>query len=140
VQGDVVFWDLRGQAPVRAMEVHRSPMTALAVHGHAPLFAWGSHNQFIKVFDFNGNCLNTIRYHDGFLGQVSRAVAHAMSLRCCCCTALALRAPALAALRSLTTPSSRLPRLLWRSASGPSRASPSTRPSRCWRRARPILS
>ena len=25
--------------------------------------------QFIKVFDFNGNCLNTIRYHDGFLGQ-----------------------------------------------------------------------
>ena len=21
------------------------------------------------MFDFNGNCLNTIRYHDGFLGQ-----------------------------------------------------------------------
>jgi hypothetical protein len=135
VQGDVVFWDLRGQAPVRAMEVHRSPMTALAVHGHAPLFAWGSHNQFIKVFDFNGNCLNTIRYHDGFLGQVSRAVAHATSLRCCC-TALAPRAPALAALRSLTTLFPRLSRPLSRSASGPCRASPSTRPSRCLRRAR----
>ena len=49
VQGDVVFWDLRGRAPVSVFEVHRSPMTALAVHGYAPLFASGSHNQFIKV-------------------------------------------------------------------------------------------
>ena len=96
VQGDVVFWDLRGRAPVSVFEVHRSPMTALSVHSYAPLFASGSHNQFIKVnflclpllvtcdrisilmltlvisaqvFDFNGDVLSTIRYHDGFLGQ-----------------------------------------------------------------------
>ena len=49
VTGDVVFWDLRGRAPVQVVEVHRSPMTALAVHNYAPLFASGSHNQFIKV-------------------------------------------------------------------------------------------
>eukprot|EP00937_MAST-01D_sp_MAST-1D-sp2_P006191 g6191.t1 len=69
--GDVVFWDLRGRTPVQVVEVHRSgaPMTALAVHGYAPLFASGSHNQFIKVFDFKGDVLSTIRYHDGFLGQ-----------------------------------------------------------------------
>ena len=31
----------------------------------------GSHNQFIKVFNLSGETLSTIRYHDGFLGQVS---------------------------------------------------------------------
>ena len=55
-------------------EAHRSPMTALAVHKYAPLLASGSHNQFIKVFNTQGETLNMIRYHDGFLGQVRLAL------------------------------------------------------------------
>ena len=49
-------------------------MTALAVHKYAPLLASGSHNQFIKVFNTQGETLNMIRYHDGFLGQVRLAL------------------------------------------------------------------
>ncbi|ETV91087.1 hypothetical protein, variant 1 [Aphanomyces invadans] len=70
VSGDVKLWDLRYQkASVKTFEAHRSPMTALAVHDFAPLYATGSHNQFIKVFRQDGEQLALIRYHEGFLGE-----------------------------------------------------------------------
>ncbi|TMW63135.1 hypothetical protein Poli38472_002076 [Pythium oligandrum] len=70
VSGELKFWDLRyPKTSVRALEAHRSPMTALAVHDYAPIFASGSHNQFIKVFRSDGEQLALIRYHEGFLGE-----------------------------------------------------------------------
>lgn len=40
VSGELKFWDLRfPKTSVRALEAHRSPMTALAVHNYAPVFA-----------------------------------------------------------------------------------------------------
>ncbi|KAF0700295.1 Aste57867_9173 [Aphanomyces stellatus] len=70
VSGELKFWDLRYQkTSVKTFDAHRSSMTALAVHQYAPLFATGSHNQFIKVFRQDGEQLALIRYHEGFLGE-----------------------------------------------------------------------
>lgn len=44
-------------------------MSSLSVHDYIPVFATGSQAQKIKVFNFAGEELNLIRYHDGFLGQ-----------------------------------------------------------------------
>ncbi|CAK4081189.1 unnamed protein product [Aphanomyces euteiches] len=70
VSGEIKFWDLRHtRSSVKTFEAHRSPMTAFAVHSYAPVFATGSHNQFIKVFRQDGDQLALIRYHEGFLGE-----------------------------------------------------------------------
>ncbi|RHY22017.1 hypothetical protein DYB35_013419, partial [Aphanomyces astaci] len=70
VSGELKFWDLRyNKSSVKTFEAHRSPMTALAVHAFAPVYATGSHNQFIKVFRQDGDQLALIRYHEGFLGE-----------------------------------------------------------------------
>ena len=82
VTGDIKFWDIRygllgaplggataSAQPVRTLEAHRSPMSALAVHPYAPVLASGSHNQCIKVVNTDGDTLSMTRYHDGFLGQ-----------------------------------------------------------------------
>lgn len=70
VTGELKFWDMRyPKNSVKSLEAHRSPMTALAVHDYAPIFASGSHNQFIKVFRSDGEQLALIRYHEGFLGE-----------------------------------------------------------------------
>ncbi|CEG40643.1 regulatory-associated protein of mtor [Plasmopara halstedii] len=70
VTGELKFWDIRfPKNSIKSLEAHRSPMTALAVHDYAPIFASGSHNQFIKVFRSDGEQLALIRYHEGFLGE-----------------------------------------------------------------------
>ena len=70
VRGSVKFWDLRTMRSVKTLEVHKSPLTALAVHPHVPILATGSHAQFIKILTLGGEQLGgIIKYHDGFLGQ-----------------------------------------------------------------------
>lgn len=70
VRGTVKFWDLRTMRSVKTLEVHKSPLTALAVHPCVPILATGSHAQFIKILTLGGEQLGgIIKYHDGFLGQ-----------------------------------------------------------------------
>jgi WD40 repeat protein len=70
VRGSVKFWDLRTMRSFKTLEVHKSPLTALAVHPSAPIMATGSHAQFIKILTLGGEQLGGIlKYHDGFLGQ-----------------------------------------------------------------------
>ena len=72
VTGEIKFWDLRAMnSSIKTIEAHGkgSPMTAMSVHDHAPIIASGSHNQFIKLFNIEGETLDMIRYHEGFLGQ-----------------------------------------------------------------------
>ena len=70
VRGSVKFWDLRTMRSFKTLEVHKSPLTALAVHPCAPIMATGSHAQFIKMLTLGGEQLGgIIKYHDGFLGQ-----------------------------------------------------------------------
>ena len=69
--GDVVHADLRNLSDsiVRIAAHSNSELNALAVHDYAPVIASGSHKQFIKVFNTEGDPLSMIRHHDGFLGQ-----------------------------------------------------------------------
>lgn len=70
VRGSVKFWDLRVLRTYKTLEVHKSPLTALALHNNAPIMATGSHAQFIKILTLGGDQLGgIIKYHDGFLGQ-----------------------------------------------------------------------
>jgi regulator-associated protein of mTOR len=70
VSGEVKFWNLLQATPVKSILAHQtSPMTAMSVHEHTLLIAIGSQDQRIKVMNLNGEELNVIRYHDGFLGQ-----------------------------------------------------------------------
>eukprot|EP00005_Dracoamoeba_jomungandri_P001709 CAMPEP_0174254418 /NCGR_PEP_ID=MMETSP0439-20130205/3738_1 /TAXON_ID=0 /ORGANISM="Stereomyxa ramosa, Strain Chinc5" /LENGTH=1175 /DNA_ID=CAMNT_0015335983 /DNA_START=131 /DNA_END=3658 /DNA_ORIENTATION=- len=69
LSGEVKFWDKRKSGSLKTISIMSSGMTAFAVHPYTPIFASGSQNQKIKVMDFEGNQLNLIRYHEGFLGQ-----------------------------------------------------------------------
>lgn len=46
----------------KTIEVHKSPLTAMALHNCAPIIASGSHKQFIKILTFGGEQLSMIRY------------------------------------------------------------------------------
>ena len=87
VAGDLKFWDARAPgASLRTVDVQNSTMTAFDAHGNAPLLASGSHNQFIKFMARDGDQLNIVRYHDGFLGQrigpVSSLAFHPTKVLC----------------------------------------------------------
>ncbi|GFG29093.1 hypothetical protein Cfor_00263 [Coptotermes formosanus] len=67
VAGDVKFFDLRRNSSVETCETSQG-MTAMAVHKAADTFACGSVNQYISVYNMEGSLLNTIKYHEGFMG------------------------------------------------------------------------
>ena len=72
VVGDVKLWDHRNMSKsLKTLQAHREgePCTAFAVHDYAPVFASGSHKQFIRIFDTQNSTLSRIHFHDGFLGQ-----------------------------------------------------------------------
>lgn len=65
VAGDIRAWDIRMPSrSLRAMEVQRSPMTALSVHKKIPVAATGSHAQFIKILTLEGETLQVARFHE----------------------------------------------------------------------------
>ncbi|XP_047024257.1 regulatory-associated protein of mTOR [Helicoverpa zea] len=45
-----------------------APLAAIDVHPLCNLVACGSVNQSISIFDLQGNLLNTIKFHEGFMG------------------------------------------------------------------------
>ncbi|XP_054724239.1 regulatory-associated protein of mTOR-like isoform X2 [Uloborus diversus] len=70
VAGDVRFWDLRRpHSSVRSVPPSPHGMTAMDVHPDLDLVACGAATQFISVFDRSGECVSTIKYHDGFMGH-----------------------------------------------------------------------
>ena len=64
VAGRVKFWDLRYPLSRRTIDVQRSEMTALAGHNRTPLFASGSHAQYIKLCTFDGDAIQVVRTHE----------------------------------------------------------------------------
>ena len=65
VAGDIRAWDIRmSSRSLRAIEVQRSPMTALSVHKKIPIAAAGSHAQFIKILTLEGDTLQVARFHE----------------------------------------------------------------------------
>mmetsp|Transcript_24423 Transcript_24423/g.33532 ORF Transcript_24423/g.33532 Transcript_24423/m.33532 type:complete len:1323 (+) Transcript_24423:115-4083(+) len=70
LNGYVTTWDLRRiSQPLRTITCFKGDASCVAGHDFLPLFAVGSQSQKIKVYNFEGDELSMIRYHDGFLGQ-----------------------------------------------------------------------
>ena len=68
--GTAKIWDVRKLSqPLRTISCVKGDATAMTIHNFLPLFAVGSQSQKVKVFNFEGEELSMIRYHDGFLGQ-----------------------------------------------------------------------
>nr|CAD7408267.1 unnamed protein product [Timema cristinae] len=67
VAGDVRLYDLRRNSSVSTCQTSQG-MTAMSVHSAANTFACGSVNQYISVYNMAGVSLNTIKYHEGFMG------------------------------------------------------------------------
>ncbi|KAK3870949.1 hypothetical protein Pcinc_016478 [Petrolisthes cinctipes] len=65
--GEVRLWDVR-QASSEQVCAPSHEMTAMATHANAHLFATGSVNQVIGVHHASGSFINTIKYHEGFMG------------------------------------------------------------------------
>ena len=63
--GNIRAWDVRmSSRSLRAIEVQRSPMTALSVHRRIPIAATGSHAQFIKILTLDGETLQSAKFHE----------------------------------------------------------------------------
>ncbi len=72
--GDVLWWDRRfaGQA-VRNLAAYKlkkdDTMNAMAVHPAASLLATASPNQFVKIFNLEGELLSQHKHYTNFLGD-----------------------------------------------------------------------
>ncbi|KAJ5072200.1 regulatory-associated protein of mtor [Anaeramoeba ignava] len=78
VQGDIKFWDLRNPYATKTLIAYQGLMTTLEIHDYSPLIACGSNNDFIKIFNTNGELINTVGYYDSFLSQ-KLGMVHAVS-------------------------------------------------------------
>lgn len=70
-EGDVKLYDIRKNDSLHtntAIPKHLG-MSSMSIHRSANTYACGSPSQFVSVFSLNGNALNTIRTHEGFMGQ-----------------------------------------------------------------------
>ncbi|CAL8389087.1 unnamed protein product [Arctogadus glacialis] len=74
VNGDVRFFEPRSPDSVNVLQTVKG-LTALDIHPQANLFACGSMNQFIAVYNSNGEVISNIKYYDGFMGQRIGAIS-----------------------------------------------------------------
>ncbi|XP_055069749.1 regulatory-associated protein of mTOR isoform X4 [Misgurnus anguillicaudatus] len=74
VNGDVRFFDPRLPETINVLQTVKG-LTALDIHPQANLFACGSMNQFIAVYNSNGDVISNIKYYDGFMGQRIGAIS-----------------------------------------------------------------
>ncbi|CAG10770.1 unnamed protein product [Tetraodon nigroviridis] len=74
VNGDVRFFEPRAADSVSVLQTVKG-LTALDIHPQANLFACGSMNQFIAVYNANGDVISNIKYYDGFMGQRIGAIS-----------------------------------------------------------------
>ncbi|KAF2073039.1 hypothetical protein CYY_005655 [Polysphondylium violaceum] len=66
--GEIKFWQSGYECS--STTIHNTDIvSSFSVHDYAPLMACGSPNQRIRIINFAGEEVCTIRYHDGFLGQ-----------------------------------------------------------------------
>ncbi|EGC38984.1 hypothetical protein DICPUDRAFT_148338 [Dictyostelium purpureum] len=66
--GEIKFWQHTYECSSNTI-LNNDVISSFTVHDNAPLIATGSQNQRIKIMNFTGEEVCTIRYHDGFLGQ-----------------------------------------------------------------------
>ncbi|KAJ8727816.1 hypothetical protein PYW08_016201 [Mythimna loreyi] len=67
MNGEVRIYDTRKMAVVDTVRAP-APLAAVDVHPLCNLMACGSVNQSISIYDLKGAALNTIKFHEGFMG------------------------------------------------------------------------
>eukprot|EP01133_Synstelium_polycarpum_P018713 gene18713-22384_t len=68
--GEIKFWQHGCESSSNTiLNTDFGAISSFAVHDSAPLIACGSLSQKIRVLNFAGEEISTIRYHEGFLGQ-----------------------------------------------------------------------
>lgn len=67
LSGDIRFFDLRRNSSINTIQTDQG-MTTMTVHNIADIFACGSMNQCISVYNMSGQNLNVIKFHEGFMG------------------------------------------------------------------------
>ncbi|KAJ8730454.1 hypothetical protein PYW07_017492 [Mythimna separata] len=67
MNGEVRIYDTRKMAVVDTVRAP-APLAAIDVHPLCNLIACGSVNQSISIYDLKGAALNTIKFHEGFMG------------------------------------------------------------------------
>ncbi|KAK2586076.1 hypothetical protein KPH14_008365 [Odynerus spinipes] len=65
--GDIRIFDIRKNSSISTVQITQG-ITALTVHENANVFACGSTNHCISVYNTLGQHLNTIKFHEGFMG------------------------------------------------------------------------
>ncbi|XP_071567767.1 regulatory-associated protein of mTOR isoform X2 [Temnothorax nylanderi] len=65
--GDIKIFDLRKHSSVNTIQITPG-IAALTVHEIADVFACGTTNHCISVYNTSGQHLNTIKFHEGFMG------------------------------------------------------------------------
>ncbi|CAH0701504.1 unnamed protein product [Spodoptera exigua] len=65
--GELRLIDTRTMAPLHSVRAP-APLAAIDVHPLCDLVACGSVNQSISIYDLKGTPLNTIKFHEGFMG------------------------------------------------------------------------
>lgn len=67
MNGEVRIYDTRKMAVTETVRAP-APLAAIDVHPLCNLVACGSVNQSISIYDLKGAALNTIKFHEGFMG------------------------------------------------------------------------
>lgn len=67
MNGEVCIYDMRNMAVTETVRAP-APLAAIDVHPLCNLIACGSVNQSISIYDLKGASLNTIKFHEGFMG------------------------------------------------------------------------
>jgi len=68
-ESEVFVYDIRLETKKQFLVMDGMSPDAFSLHNYANLFATGSMKQVIKLYDFNGTVLSTIRSYRGFMGK-----------------------------------------------------------------------
>ncbi|KAJ6443988.1 Regulatory associated protein of TOR [Purpureocillium lavendulum] len=67
--GKVKIWDIRMDKPLHSFQTTRDTLRTASTHEHLPVFAVGTSQHSVKVFNFEGNELSRLEPYSSFLQQ-----------------------------------------------------------------------
>ncbi|KAI1004732.1 Target of rapamycin complex 1 subunit [Podosphaera aphanis] len=70
--GKVKLWDIRTDKPLRTIRTTNQILRTASIHEHLPVFAIGTGNHTVKVFNFEGEELSRVQPYSNFLHQVKQ--------------------------------------------------------------------
>ncbi|RDL36142.1 WD40 repeat-like protein [Venustampulla echinocandica] len=71
--GKVKLWDLRMDKPLKVIRTTNDTLRTASTHEHLPVFAVGTGNHTVKVFNFEGKELSRVEPYSSFLYQARQA-------------------------------------------------------------------